>query len=137
MKRNTIFAIGLILIGAAIVLVAVMMLAPSTMNPADTTANELEQSPAGESVSVVGQVTEINSNVLTVEILEGNGKDVFDKRTGQFLKVEWSPQTEMVMGTADDVIVGALAQFNGTKLEDGTITVQQIVILTGFVQGPP
>lgn len=137
MKRNSIFALGLILIGMVIVLVVAMMIFPSTMKPTDTTAEELQQAPDGEFISVIGQVTEIDGNILTIEILEGNGTDVFDIRTGQFVQVEWSTETEMVMGTAEDVFVGALAQFNGIKLDDGTITTQQIVILTGFVQGPP
>ena len=137
MKRNSIFALGLIVIGVVIVLVVATMIFPSTMKPTDTTAEELQQAPDGEFISVIGQVTEIDGSILTIEILEGNGTDVFDIRTGQFVQVEWSTETEMVMGTVEDVFVGALAQFNGIKLDDGSITTQQIVILTGFVQGPP
>jgi hypothetical protein len=136
MNRKTIFAIGLIVLGVVVILLAAMLISPSMMKPADTKAVEVQQVEVGQSVSVVAQVIEINGDTLTIEVLEGNGYDVFDKSTGTFFKMEKSADTEIVMGKSEDVFVGAIAQFDGVKLEADKISLQKIVILTGYVTGP-
>jgi hypothetical protein len=137
MNRKIIFAIGLILLGVVVILLAAMLIMPSLMKPSDTNASELEQISAGEKISVVAQVIEMNGNTLVVEVLEGNGYDVFDKRTGKILEMEQRADTEIVMGKPEDVSLGAIAQFDGVKLDAKKIKIQKIVILTGYVQGPP
>ncbi len=137
MNRKTIFAIGLVVLGVVVTLLAAMMIRPSMMKPADTKAVEVQQVEVGQSVSVVAQIIEIDGNTLTIEVLEGNGYDVFDKRTGTFFKMEQSANTEIVMGKPADIFVGAIAQFDGVKLDADKIDIQKIVILTGYVTGPP
>ena len=136
MSRKTIFAIGSILLGLAIILLVIMLIIPSMMTPANTSPSMLEQIPRSGNVSVVAQVSEINGNVLTIEILEGNGYDVFDKRTGVYLQAERPPEAKIVMGEPADVQIGAIAQFDGTKLDADRIRLSRIVILTGYVEGP-
>ena len=136
MNRKTIFAIGLVVLGVVAVLLAAMMIRPSMMKPADTKAVEVQQVEVGQSVSVVAQIIEIDGDVLTIEVLEGNGYDVFDKRTGTFFKMEKSANTEIVMGKPEDIFVGAIAQFDGVKLDADKISLQKVVILTGYVTGP-
>ena len=136
MNRKTIFAIGLVVLGVVAVLLAAMMIRPSMMKPADTKAVEIQQVEVGQSVSVVAQIIEIDGDILTIEVLEGNGYDVFDKRTGTFFKMEKSANTEIVMGKPEDIFVGAIAQFDGVKLDADKISLQKVVVLTGYVTGP-
>jgi hypothetical protein len=136
MNRKTIFATGLVVLGVVILLFIAMMIRPSMMKPADTKAVEVQQVEVGQSVSVVAQVIEIDGDTLTIEVLEGNGYDVFDKRTGTFFKMEKSADTEIVMGKLADVFIGAIAQFDGVKLDADKISLQKVVILTGYVTGP-
>jgi hypothetical protein len=135
-SRKTIFAIGSIILGLAIVLLALMFILPSMMTPADTSPSMLQQLPLNEELSVVAQVVEIDRNILKIEILEGNGYDVFDERTGVYLQAEQPSDVKIVMGKAVDVRVGAIAQFDGTKLDTNRIRLSRIVILTGYVEGP-
>ena len=137
MNRRTIFAIGLVILGVVVILLVATMILPSMMKPADTKAVEVQQVEVGQSFSVVAQIIEINGDTLTIEVLEGNGYDVFDKRTGTFFEMEQSADTEIVMGKPEDVFVGAIAQFDGVKLDAEKISLQKIVILTGYVTGPP
>lgn len=137
MNRRTIFAIGLVILGVVVILLVATMIMPSMMKPADTKAVEVQQVEIGQSVSVVAQVIEIDGDTLTIEVLEGNGYDVFDKRTSTFFKMERSSSTEIVMGKPEDIFVGAIAQFDGVKSDTDKIDIQKIVILTGYVTGPP
>lgn len=136
MPRKTIFVIGSIILGLAIVLLAVMFVMPSMMKPANTSPNMIEQIPVNGKVSVVAQVVKLDGNNLKIELLQGNGYDVFDERTGVFLQAERAPEMKIVMGKPDDVRLGAIAQFDGTKLDANTIRLSRIVVLTGYVQGP-
>lgn len=137
MPRKTIFTIGLIVLGLALALLAAMLILPSMMRPASTSPDQVQQIAPDGRVSVVGQVVEVDGNTLTVEVLEGNGYDVFDRRTGLFLQAEQTPEMKIVMGEAADVQVGAIAQFDGTKVGADGIRLSRIVILTGYVEGPP
>lgn len=136
MSRKTISILGLIILGLAIILLMVMFIMPSMMKPTTTNPEVLAQIPENGTVSVVAQVMEIDGNILKIELLEGNGYDVFDKRTGVYLEAEQRPGVKFVMGTAADVQPGAIAQFDGTKLDADQIRLSRIVILTGYVQGP-
>jgi hypothetical protein len=136
MSRKAIFSTGLIILGLALVLLAFMFIMPSMMKPATTSPSMIEQIPAGGNVSLVAQVVEVDGNILKVEVLEGNGYDVFDKRTGVYLQAEQTPEVKIVMGKPTDVSTGAIAQFDGTKLDANRIRLSRIVILTGYVKGP-
>lgn len=106
------------------------------MRPASTDADAVEHIGTGERVEVVGQIVGIDGSTLTVEVLEGNGYDVWDTRTGTFLSMEGGGSADVVMGTADDVAQGAIAQFEGEKTGTDTVQLERIVILTGYVEGP-
>lgn len=136
MPRKTIFIVGSIILGLAVVLLVLMFIMPSMMKPANTSPNMIDQVPPNGNVSVVAQVVEINGGQLKIEILEGNGYDVFDKRTGAYLQAERTPDVKIVMGQPEDVSVGAIAQFDGVKLDADRIRLSRIVVLTGYVKGP-
>ncbi|MGZ9146691.1 MAG: hypothetical protein ACXW4E_10485 [Anaerolineales bacterium] len=136
MPRKTIFMIGLTILGLAIVLLAFMFIMPSMMKPANTSPNLIEQIPLSGNVSVVAQVMEVKGNILKIEVLEGNGYDVFNKRTGVYLQAEQATEVKIVMGEPADVHIGTIAQFDGTKLDADRIRLSRIVVLTGYVEGP-
>lgn len=130
-------ALALTVLGALVILSAAGWIAMrSMMRPTDTTADELEAIPPGERVEVIGQITAIQDSSLTVEVLEGNGYDVFDQRTGRFLTVERTGSEEIVMGAEANVFEGAIVQFEGVKTGPNAVRLDRIVILTGFVTGP-
>ena len=136
MTRKSSLVIGWIVLGLAGVLLALMFVMPSIMNPADTSPDKIEQIPLHGTMSVVAQVVEVNGNSLKIEVLEGNGYDVFNQRTGVYLQAEQPPEVEFVMGASADVQVGAIAQFDGIKLDADRMRLSRIVILTGYVEGP-
>jgi hypothetical protein len=136
MPRKNIFTIGLIILGLAISLLTLMFIIPSMMTPANTSPNMIEQIPLNGEVSVVAQVMEVNGDILKIEILEGNGYDVFNKRMGVYLQAEQNPEVKIVMGKPADVHIGAIAQFDGIKLDADRIRLSRIVVLTGYVEGP-
>jgi len=49
-------------------------------------------------------------------------------------KVQWDPQTKIVMGKAEDIRAGAVLHVVGKVLADHSVQASQIVILTGYVQ---
>ena len=136
MSRKNIFTIGLIILGLAISLLTLMLIMPSMMTPANTSPNMIEQVPLNGKVSVVAQVMEVDGDVLKIEVLEGNGYDIFNKRTGVYLQAERPAEVKIVMGKPADVRIGAIAQFDGTKLDADMIRLSRIVVLTGYVEGP-
>ena len=140
MSRKNIVSFVVIGLGVILVLVTAILLTHTATAPsaaADATPGDVFSAPNGSLVEFVGQVAQVNGNTLTVEVLESSGADnVFDQRTGQFIYVVENSTPEFVMGTADDIFVGALAQFRGTKIDSNHISVDRIVILTGYVTGP-
>lgn len=136
MSRKTIFILGSLLLGLALVLLALMLIVPSMMTPAKTSPGMIDQIPPDGSVSVVAQVMEIDGDLLKIEVLEGNGYDVFDQRTGVYLQAEQAPGLKFVMGGPGDIQTGAIAQFDGTKIGRDRIRLTRIVILSGYVEGP-
>lgn len=132
-KRLIFLAVAGLLIAG--VVVVGLTLTRSAMQPADTKADQLPAIPLNGRVSVVGQITGLDGAVLTIEVLEGNGFDVFDRRTGTFLAAQRGA-ARIVMGGEADVKLNAIAQFDGLKTGADSLTLERIVILTGFVTGP-
>jgi hypothetical protein len=134
MSRQKMVYLGLIIIGAILLLAAAILIFPAASSPTGTNAAVTQ---TGDQMEFVGQITAIKGTVLTVEILEGTGTDnVFNIRTGQFIEVVQTTAPEIVMGTSADIFIGALGQFQGTKTGDNQIHLNRIVILTGYIVGP-
>ncbi len=109
-----------------------LWLVQTAMQPVRTTTDELALVPVGGKVGVVAQITAIQGNTLTVQVLQG--KD-YDQRSSIVLQGDRS-KALIVMGGEQDVKLGAIAQFNGVKTGDSTFKLNRIVILTNFVKGP-
>lgn len=136
MRKVWLYAgIGVVALIALIAVTGVWMMR-SFMRPADTRAEDLEELEAGQPLEVIGQIVALDGDTLTVEVLEGNGYDRFDQRTGRFLTLTGYPDAEVVMGDGSDVVVGAIAQFEGTTAGADRVQLERIVILTGYVTGP-
>jgi uncharacterized PurR-regulated membrane protein YhhQ (DUF165 family) len=136
MNRKTLVYLGFVILGIALVLTAAVLLYPSAMTVTDTTAGEMGKAKEGDSVEFVGQITEITGNILTVEVLQSPDGNVFNQRTGQFIYVVVESTPEYVMGSQADIKVGLVAQFRGIKINTHQITIDRIVILSGYVEGP-
>ncbi len=88
----------------------------------------------GDPVDVVGEVVSLEGQVITFEVLVGEN---YDQRTGTLLKAVRTGEERFAMGSETDLKVGAITQLDGYKVNDDTFHLQRIVILTGYIKGPP
>ncbi|OGL39422.1 MAG: hypothetical protein A3C43_03420 [Candidatus Schekmanbacteria bacterium RIFCSPHIGHO2_02_FULL_38_11] len=106
----------------------------SCMKASRTTPEELKGITIGEEVKVVCEIKEVNGDTLTLEVLTG-GKD-YNQRSGFFLKAVGWKNAKIIMGKPENIEVGGIAHFAGTKTADDRISLLKIVNLTGYVKGP-
>ena len=131
-KRNPTLLIGG-LVAVVVIFTVVLWITQTRISPARTTADELSSISVDGKVGVVAQITAIQGNALTLQVLQG--KD-YNQRTGAFLQGERG-KDHIAMGTESDVKVGAIAQFDGIKTAANKVRLNRITILTGLVKGPP
>ena len=51
-------------------------------------------------------------------------------RTNTRIEASWNSSTRMIMGTADELVVGALLRVVGKRQESYTVNAEQIIVLT-------
>ena len=111
---------------AVILLVAILLgvvLGSMPATPAST--DPLPGIAAGGKVSVVGQIVKADSRQLAIELLAGadhaqhTGRIVVARRAGE----------SIVQGSEQDLVVGAVAQFDGIKTGDDTFDLNRIALL--------
>jgi hypothetical protein len=127
----------LILIGGGLVILAgaaIWLVFNVAMKPASPKINPLADLAVGDPVDVVGEVVSLDGQVITFEVLAGQD---YDQRTGTLLKAVRTGEERFAMGNEADLKVGAITQLDGYKVNDDTFHLQRIVILTGYVKGPP
>ncbi len=127
----------ILLIGGGLVIVAgaaVWLVFNVTMKPAIPKIDPLAAIAVGDPVDVVGEVVSLNGQAITLEVLSG---DDYDQRTGKLLKAVRTGEERFAMGSEADLKVGAITQLDGYKVNDDTFHLSRIVILTGYVKGPP
>lgn len=97
------------------------------------TAAELAAATPGASVNVALAITGVPApDLLDGELLEADEADPFSayRHSGQRVQVRWLPTTQIVMGEAADLQVGALVRVRGTLGENRLIEAERLVILT-------
>ena len=131
-KRTPTLIIGG-LVAAVVIFTVVLWSAQRMMSPALNPADELSSIPIDGKVGVVAQITAIQGNTLTLQVLQG--KD-YAERTALWLQAERGKEF-LAMGTESDIKVGAIARFDAVKTGVNTVRLNQITILTGMYKGPP
>jgi hypothetical protein len=104
------------------------------MQPSQTRAAQLPGIAGGGDISVVCWVMAIGGQTLAVEVPQGRD---FDRRIGTLHKVEPTGSDSIVMAGEGEVQIKAGALFDGVKTAPESIRVRRIMIVTGFVPGPP
>ena len=104
------------------------------MKPASPRINPLADLAVGDPVDVVGEVVSLDGQVITFEVLAGEN---YEQRTGTLLKAVRTGEERFAMGSEAELKVGAIIQLDGYKVNDETFHLQRIVILTGYIKGPP
>ena len=121
--------IGLVIAGAFIYRYKIMM------KPAQTTPAEFERIAIGSDIKVVCEITEMEGDKLTLEVL--TGAPDYNKRTDSFLQAVGVKDAKIIMGKLEDIKKGGIAQFSGIKVGDNQLSLERIVILTNFIKGLP
>lgn len=131
-KRTPTLIIGG-LVTAVVIFTIVLWSAQKMAEPPMTSADDLAVIPMGGKVGVVAQITAIQGNTLTIQVLQG--KD-YAERTSMILQAQRGKDF-LAMGAESDIKVGALARFDAVKTGVNAVQIQQITILTGMYKGPP
>ncbi len=131
-KRTPTLIVGGLVIGVTLFTV-VLWLAQTRQAPARARADALASIPVNGKVGFVAQITAIEGNTLTIEVLAG--KD-YAQRTGARLQAERGKE-RILIGGESDIRVGAVAQFDGVKTGVNALRLVRVTILTGYYSGPP
>ncbi len=131
-KRTPTLIIGGLVL-AVVIFTVVLWSAQKMAEPPITNADDLAVIPIQGKVGVVGQITAIEGNTLTIQVLQG--KD-YSERTNILLQAQRGKDF-LAMGTESDIKVGAIARFDAVKTGANAVQLNQITILTGYYKGPP
>ncbi len=131
-KRTPTLIIGG-LVTAVVIFTVVLWSVQKITEPPTTSADDLAVIPLGGKVGVVAQITAIQGNMLTIQVLQG--KD-YAERTNMIFQAQRGKDF-LAMGTESDIKVGAIARFDAVKTGINAVQLQQITVLTGMYKGPP
>lgn len=109
--------------------------APPPMAPImpPLTSAELAAAIPGMTVNVALAITGLPApDLLDGELLQADEAEPFNafRRTGQEVQVHWMPTTQIAMGEAADLQIGALVRVRGTLGERRRVDAERLVILT-------
>lgn len=133
-KRWRILVTGAILVTVG--LVAVIAAQSAFRSMTDTSAlsqTQFDGVATGGQAEVVVEITSMPSNTLLIATLVQADSNSAYRRTSESLTITLSPGTNIVMGQASDVKLGAVLQIRGQRADAHSFNAQRIVILTGFV----
>src|SRR5947207_1800548 len=94
---------------------------------------QLVETAPGTLVDLFFSVTDLpREKVLGVVFLlpDDTGSNQAFPRTSQRLEVEWGPTSKLIMGGADDLVVGALLRVVGKYDQNSLVHGEQLVVLT-------
>jgi len=97
------------------------------------TVKELVETPPGTLVDLFFSVTDLpREQVLGGVFLlpDETGTNQAFPRTSQRLEVEWGPTSKLIMGGADDLVVGALLRVYGKYDQNNLVHGTHLVVLT-------
>jgi hypothetical protein len=103
------------------------------MGPQPATVSQLASAAVGTSFEVALLVTAIGDGRFTGTVLERDGDGVYHRADGS-LPVRWPADTPVVMGKADEIVVGAAVQAHGQVAADRALDADRLAILTGYLE---
>jgi len=103
------------------------------MQPAKTAASTYEAAKAGASLKAIIQIdTKDESGLITGHLLTPVTQTTY-RKTATLVHAHVEKSVRVIMGTADDVKPGAIAQFDGVADGAGTMTVRRVVMLSAYI----
>jgi Kef-type K+ transport system membrane component KefB len=106
------------------------------MSAADTTASTFASISPGSSAKAVVRIDSVKGKELKAILLEKQSDTVYllpSERTPAVNAV-LTPDTSVVMGKPEQIVVGAVVQLAGTIDANHVLQTDQVVILTGYVR---
>jgi hypothetical protein len=88
---------------------------------------------SGSPVKIVCEISTSPTNGSVQGIFLVKNNDGSYTRTGRVVHVHYTGSLPVVMGSAQDVHQGTMVQISGHSGGDGSVSAEQIVILTGYV----
>jgi hypothetical protein len=103
------------------------------MEPAKTGVAEYQSAKAGTPIKIIVEIDgNDGADALTGHLLEPVTETTYRRTSAEF-RAEIGPAMRVIMGTADDLKGGAIAQLDGVTDGRGTIQVRRAVILSAYV----
>lgn len=121
------------LVAAVVIFTVVLWVVQTRTAPALNRADELASIPMDGKVGVVAQITAIEGNTLTLEVLEGKN---YTQHTGLFLQAQRG-KDHITLGAESDIKIGAIAQFDAVKTGVNAVRLNRITVLSDVYKGPP
>jgi len=106
------------------------------MSTANTSASTFASLPPGSSAKAVVRLESVNGADLKGILLEKQSDPVYLLPSDRMPVVAASltPDTSVVMGKPDEIVVGAVVQLAGTIDGNHVLQTDQLVVLTGYVR---
>jgi hypothetical protein len=101
--------------------------------PVPMTPAQFSQAVPGQNVQIAVRVTTIKRTTATAQLLE-HQSDTVSKATGKHVTLYMPDGTPIVMGTARDIVPGAILFVSGILTKPGHVDVKQAVVDTRFVK---
>jgi hypothetical protein len=106
------------------------------MSTADTSASTFASSPPGSSAKAVVRLDSVKGKELKGTLLEKESDTVYllSSERPPIVIAVLTPDTSVVMGKPQDIVLGAVVQLAGTMDANHVLRTTQVVILTGYVR---
>jgi hypothetical protein len=131
------FIIGIVLIaifGAVAYLGVDIAGRAMQMEPAKTSAATYRAAKAGAPVKAIVEIdTRQSDGTITAHLLMPVTETNY-RKTPTLVRARVEPAMRVIMGTADDVKPGAIAQFDGLADGGGGMTLSRVVILSAYLR---
>ncbi len=101
--------------------------------PVPMSPQQFARAVAGQSVQIAVRVTAIKRNTLFAQLLE-HETDALSKATAIRVTLYYPDGTPVIMGTARDIVPGAVLFVYGVVTRPGHVDVKQAVVDTRFVR---
>jgi|SRR5579884_1660594 hypothetical protein len=101
--------------------------------PVPMSPQQFSQAVAGQNVQIAVRVTAIKRNTLFAQLLQ-HETDTLSKATTTRVTLYYPDGTPVIMGTARDIVPGAVLFVYGVVTRPGHVDVKQAVVDTRFVK---
>lgn len=121
-------------IAAIALLLGAFFLYNGMLDLSDTTLKEVERAERQQTVEFIARVEAVRTDELIVSLGEATGWDEVRIFTKQTAIIEDYRQAKIVMGSSQDVKIGAILQIRAVKTLPHRFTADRLIVLTRYVK---